>query len=162
LRPVFLPAALLGLAFVLQTTGISFPLFGAGRVVPESDTMPVELLPELQEFARSNPPGTPIFNEMTFGGFLIYYAPQLRVFIDDRCELYGDEGLLAYALALTERPEQIEEWQRQYGFVLALTVRGSNFDRFLRGAVDWEVIRETESATLFRRRDLTSGHRPKE
>ena len=39
------------------------------------------------------PPGTRIFCEYAYGGFLIYHAPGYRVFIDDRCELFGDEFL---------------------------------------------------------------------
>ncbi len=56
-------------------------------------------LPELQALQNSRPQGTPIFNDMLFGGFLMYHTPGLRVFIDDRCELYGDEFLFQYVKA---------------------------------------------------------------
>ena len=36
---------------------------------------------------------------MLFGGFLIYHTPGFRVFIDDRCELYGDEFMVKYVKA---------------------------------------------------------------
>jgi hypothetical protein len=65
----------------------------------------VELLPDLQAYEKNHPPGTPIFNEMLYGGFLIYYTPHLRIFIDDRCELYGDEGLLALHTRFWRRPK---------------------------------------------------------
>jgi hypothetical protein len=43
-------------------------------------------------YEGEHPDGTPIFNEVLFGGFLIYLTLGLRVFIDDRCELYGYAG----------------------------------------------------------------------
>ena len=110
------------------------------------------LLPDLQELTRGRPPGTPIFNDMSFAGFLIYYTPDLRVFIDDRCELYGDEGLLDYAHAYFEDPAQVDRWQKQYGFEMALVATGSGFDRYLRTASNWEVVRQTAPATLYRRK----------
>jgi len=48
---------------------------------------PIELLPELQAIEKSCPRGTPIFNDMLFGGFLMYHTLGFRVFIDDRYEL---------------------------------------------------------------------------
>jgi hypothetical protein len=75
----------------------------------------------------------------------------LRVFIDDRCELYGDEGLLAYAEALEHDPARVERWASESGFDLALTATGSGFDRYLRQAHGWTLVRETEPACLYRR-----------
>ena len=88
---------------------------------------------------------------MVFGGFLIYHTPGLRVFIDDRCELYGDEGLLAYVEALERDPARLDRWAREYGFELALTETGSGFDRYLRQSRGWVLVRETAAASLFRR-----------
>jgi hypothetical protein len=110
----------------------------------------MELLPELRKAECREPAGTPIFNEMLFGGFLIYHTPGLRVFIDDRCELYGDDDLMAYALALRDDPSQVSRWAERYGFNLALTRAGSKFDTYLRGA-GLTILGETKTATLFRR-----------
>src|SRR5262249_10298230 len=96
------------------------------------------------------PPGTPIFNEMLYGGFLIYYNPGLRVFIDDRCELYRDDGILEYVAAETD-PRKIDAWMRRYQFERALTNNGSGFDAYFRNAKDWKVIAMTDSATLYGR-----------
>jgi hypothetical protein len=52
---------------------------------------------------------------MVLGGFLIDYTPGLRVFIDDRCELYGDEWLLNYVHALESDPAQVERWRSNTG-----------------------------------------------
>jgi hypothetical protein len=66
---------------------------------------------------------------MLFGGFLIYHTPGLYVSIGDRCELYADEGLLAYMEALEHDPAQLDRWTRDDGFDLTLTATGSGFDR---------------------------------
>lgn len=114
----------------------------------DSKYWPTELLPELKEFENLHPPGTPIFNEMKMGGFLIFYTPRLRVFVDDRCELYGDDFLLQL---FQSDPAMIENWAKQYGFEMALTDSGSNFDHYLRGAKGWQLVKQTAAGSLYRR-----------
>ena len=41
-------------------------------------------------FLRRNPVGGPLYNDFTWGGFLIFYMPQYPVSIDGRTDLYGD------------------------------------------------------------------------
>lgn len=109
---------------------------------------PVSFLPVLQEYEESHPAGTPVFNDMLFGGFLIYFTPDLRVFIDDRCELYGDDRLLAYVDA---KPREFKAWEKQFGFDMALVKSEWSFDRYLKGAEGWDVVKQTSAATLYRR-----------
>lgn len=148
-RPAILPVALVLMAVALQTLAVPLPVMGRGWAKFDPWEWPVELLPELREYERSHPPGTPIYNPMNFGGFLIYYTPGLRVFIDDRCELYGDEQLLANDHAETEDPKMIDRWARQYGFDAALTITNSPLDWYLRQTSDWAVVRQTATATLY-------------
>ena len=75
----------------------SFNITGHGLARLDPGHWPVELLPDLKRYEETQPPGTPIMNDMLFGGFLIFYTPRLQVFVDDRCELYGDQFLLNYA-----------------------------------------------------------------
>src|SRR5262249_41385486 len=89
------------------------------------------------------------FNEMLFGGFLIYYTPGLRVFIDDRCELYGDQGLLDYADACFRDPAAIERWRQAYGFDTALAIKDSAFDHYFQNAPGWRLTQRTESGSLY-------------
>jgi hypothetical protein len=155
IRPALIPAGVVLAALVLQLAGARVPILGRGWARLDPRYWPVDLLPELRAYEREHSQGTPIFNEMLFGGFLIYHTPGLRVFIDDRCELYGDEGLLAYAEALERDPGQLDRWAREFGFDLALIATGSGFDRHLRQAGGWTLVRETEAACLYRR-----GSRP--
>jgi hypothetical protein len=155
-RPALIPLGLVITALLLQLAGARVPVFGRGWAALDRRQWPVDLLGELRAYERDHSEGTPIFNEMLFGGFLIYHTPRLRVFIDDRCELYGDDGLMAYADAIERNPGQLDVWARTYGFDLALTANGSGFDRYLRHAPGWRLVRQTSAASLHRR-DASSG-----
>jgi hypothetical protein len=42
-------------------------------------------------FLRQNPPPGPLYNDLDWGGFLIWYMPNYPVAIDGRNDLYGDQ-----------------------------------------------------------------------
>lgn len=146
-----LPALMVGTCFALQVANLSLPVFGHGWMQMDADYWPMAVIPELDTYADERGTGAPIFNEMLYGGFLIEFAPRLSVFIDDRCELYGDEHLRRYEAALLGDDAQIAAWTDDPAVGLALVVRGSPFDRFLRSSPKWGVLRETPSATLLRK-----------
>ncbi len=150
------PAARLALrgslgAVLLLALGASRP-FGPGddRWVRFAPTRwPVELRGELARIQQAEPPGTPIFNDMAFGGFLIYHAPRLRVFIDDRCELYGGPFLEEYDDARRGAPARIDSWRRRFGFRYALVESNTPFDRYLAHHPDWAQLGRTRVAALY-------------
>ena len=146
-----IPLALLLATATLQTIGVTAPVVGRGWAQLDATHWPVDLLPDLQRYEREHPDGTPVFNDMLFGGFLIYHTPGLRVFIDDRCELYGDERLEAYAAAMGQDSSLIDHWARQYGFEIALVAPGSAFDSHFSHAPGWELQARSPAATLYRR-----------
>lgn len=111
---------------------------------------PVELQPELLRY----PSGTRILNELNLGGFLILFAPRTRIFIDDRCELYGEKRLRDYDLSARGNAEQLLRWAEQYECTLALALCGSPFDHRLRNELStWQLVAECNAASLFVRRD---------
>ncbi len=146
------PTALVGVVVLLQVARVPVPVFGSGWARLDPDHWPVGLLADLEAIERSHPDGTGIYNEMLFGGFLIYQTPGLRVFIDDRCELYGNERLEQYRQAIHGETRWFGEWADEYGFEIALSVTGSTFDRWLGQSGDWQAVRVTKPATLYRRR----------
>lgn len=146
-----IPAILFVVCLGLQMSSVSVPIFGRNWAHLDRTFLPVDLLPDLRNYEKERGPGTPVFNEMLFGGVLIYHTPGLQVFIDDRCELYGDAGLMKIIEAQELQPERIDEWARQYGFDRALTITGSSFDRWLRQASSWSLERETPAASWHRR-----------
>jgi hypothetical protein len=108
----------------------------------------VGLLPELQDYAKSHKEGARIFNDYLMGGFLIFYAPRLRVFIDDRCELYGDKFMLT---VFNAPGRTIEDWSKQYGFDIALTQEGSQYHNYLKLAPGWRLVKQTAAGSLYRK-----------
>jgi hypothetical protein len=151
-RAALLPAGLVAAALVLQVTRVPLPLVGAGWARLDPDHWPVGLLPELRRWENAEPGGTPIFNEYALGGFLIYATPGFRVFIDDRCEVYGDRGLAEYARAeWRDTAEVMADWERRYRFDYALTWRGSRFDRHCEQSDGWVLVGRTSGACFYRR-----------
>ena len=151
-----LPLLLVVATMLLQATGVRAPVVGRGWAKWDPASWPVDLLPELERINNDNPEGTPIFNDMAFGGFLIYHTPRLRVFIDDRCALYGSEFLRQVDHARREDPAAIDRWQQQYGFRYALVQTDTDryemkFDRYLKASEQWRMIRWTPVATLYER-----------
>jgi hypothetical protein len=139
-------------AIGIQVAGIRLPVVGRDWARFDPASWPVGLLPQIEEINRSSADGTPIFNDMNFGGFLIYHAPRLRVFIDDRCPLYGTEFFTAYDNARRENPAELDRWQRQYGFHYALVETDGQFDHHLAGDGAWTRLGRSPAATLYWRR----------
>ena len=157
--PAILPVGVVLLAVVLQGAGVRAPLVGRGWVRLDPEHWPVELLPELRQAARENPGGARIFNDLLFGGFLIYYTPGLEVFIDDRCELYGDDWLSQFAEAMNRDPARIQGWIERYDCRYALVQSGSGFDRYLGRSPLWIAWKRSDVATLYRREPDDAGGR---
>lgn len=155
-KALVLPAVLVVGGLVVQAHGWQVPYLGRGWLHVDPGLFPVELLPLIEQHSQ---PGDAIFNDLAYGGFLIYHAPQLRIFLDDRCELYGDRFLTMYFDANTAYREasqedlpqldQLERWADQYGFRLALVMKTSGFDRYLASQPEhWTKLGETEGRYL--------------
>jgi len=161
-RWLALPLAVVATALTIQMAGLRVPVIGRGWVRFDEARWPLALRPDLKAIAASgSAAGVPIFNDMQFGGFLIYHEPHLQVFIDDRCPLYGTEFLRAYVRAWREDPAQIERWQRQYGFRYALVESGKTaetgktggrFDAYLSTAPGWSLVGRCDAAALYEHR----------
>jgi hypothetical protein len=152
-RPALLPIGVVVIALLLQVQRISVPVVGHGWARLDTTYWPVELLPQLRAYQNSRQGGTPIFNEYLHGGFLIYQTPGFRVFVDDRCELYGDQWLKDYVHAEeAETAKYLREWERTYPeFDLALTRTSSGFDTYFATSPEWALVQQTEAATLYQR-----------
>jgi hypothetical protein len=92
-----------------------------------------------------------VFNDMRFGGYLIYSVPGTRVYIDDRCELYGDAALRRYHEILA-RPELFEGLAASDEIDLALIRRGSRLDRRLEADPGWRPLASDPVGSLYERR----------
>jgi hypothetical protein len=158
-RAAILPLAVVFLASMLQATGARVPVLGRGWVQLDPQQWPIDVLPELRREEQEHPEGSRIFNDFLYGGFLIYFTPGLKVFIDDRCELYGDEWLTEYSDAMQSDPKRIDRWLEMYNFSYALVARRSTFDRYLEQGSGWAVVKRTDSAVLYERRIVKKTER---
>jgi hypothetical protein len=126
LRPMLVPAAAVLAAFGLQLGRVNLPVVGAGWARLDPEVVPTDLTAGLTAYAAAVPPGTPVFNDANLGGYLIYHTPSLRIFMDDRCELYGDDWIRRYAEVLGSPPDEagraFEGWAAEYGFARAVVV----------------------------------------
>lgn len=150
LRPVLLPALLVCVTLVSQRSAVSAPVVGSGWAQLDAELWPVELRPALRSLSETT--GVRLFNEYSFGGFIIFFAPPLPVFIDDRCELFLEDGLLeAYGKAYGGDRRVLEGWDQRYRFTHALTRPGSAFDGFFAGRPGWKRLGRCPSAHLYER-----------
>ncbi len=155
---LIVPVALIGIAIVCQLGRISVPVIGHGWAHLDERIWPVELLDELREHQYDRPGGSHIFNEYAYGGFLIYYAPGYRVFVDDRCELYGDRWLAEFVAGIDIAPgAYIAEWEKRYGrfdFALVRTNPPGHeptVDNYFQNAPGWKELKRTNTATFYQR-----------
>jgi hypothetical protein len=145
---LIMTAPLLGAAIWLEHVG-PLPLIGAGWARPTPRVWPGELIGPLTAYANEQHDGTPVFNEPILGGFLIYNCPTLRIFIDGRCELYGEAFLRDFVAAWRD-PSLVGQWQQEFGFRAALIEADSPLRSYFEKGGQWRLVAETPSAVFYR------------
>lgn len=156
------------------------PGLSRGWVELDRHHWPLDLIAPLKHEARKHP--VRIFNDDLYGGFLIYFVPEIPVFLDDRCELFAADLLPKFARAYQVQPaeqppfpsaaieqqrldarrdragRQLDDWIRAFDLNLALTRSDGAFAMHLRRLPDWELVAETktpkpgQAVSLFRRK----------
>lgn len=156
------PVALVAGAFALQSLRVEAPVVGAGWARLDPNYVPSDMTKEVTAYAASVAPGTRIFNDANLGGYLIYHAPTLKIFMDDRCELYGDEWIRTYSDTLGRPPEQLgpvfEGWAERYQFDRAIVMTNppalekASIERYLLSVPDkWREVSRGKRAVMFER-----------
>lgn len=151
------------IALTLQLNRVAVPVVGHGWARLDPDFIPTDLTSEMQAYAASVPPGTHVFNDANLGGYLIYHTPSLKIFMDDRCELYGDDEIRYYSDTLGMPPEQLgprfEEWAARLHFDRALVMTQPDqakekppLERYLLGSPEkWREVARGKRAVIFER-----------
>jgi hypothetical protein len=122
-----------------------------GLAQVQSEVAPLAVLPALQAWAQAHP-GARLWNDANFGGFLMYYLPQVPIAFDDRCELFTDQELWIYLTVAQREPSRIEELSRQLGCALLLVEAEQALDRYLQSAPAWRLVQRGTSAVVYERR----------
>ena len=145
---LIMTAPLFAAAIWLKHVG-PLPLIGAGWARPTPRVWPEGLIGPLTAFADEHRDGTPVFNEPILGGFLIYNFPKLRVFIDGRCELYGEAFLQDFVTAWGD-PSRVGQWQEEFGFRAALIEADSPLRSYFDKSGQWRLVAEAPAAVFYR------------
>ena len=161
-KPVLLPVLLSALVAVVvsvgcQWSGITVPLLGKGCARLDPSLWPTELHDDLKRLEPKAGAPNRLFCEYIYGGYAEYHAPGYKVFVDDRCELFGDAWLVEFVKAdETDTAAAMERWQAEWGrwdyALTTTTARDQGFDWFFRTSPEWELVRRTDTASLYRRR----------
>ncbi len=149
-RPAAIPAALVLCATILQVTGAPVPIVGANRSRPDPAYWPVEATEALRRYMAEHPTERHVFNDMRFGGYLMYHLPQARIYIDDRCELYADPGLRRY-VELRKHPDRMAGVADYENVHLALVQTRSPLVRYFTDSPGWTQLHQDRTASLYRR-----------
>ena len=124
------------------------PLIGSGWATHDPQHWPADVLADLK--ANEPKPGEPnkLFNAGYIdGGFVIYHAPGYKVFVDDRCELFGGPWLKEFVEAQDAPRRRSAKWEAQYGpFDFALTRTGTPFDDWFENSPAWRPVRAVRPA----------------
>ena len=157
-----IPAIVVLLASTLQANRIAAPVIGSGWARLDPNFVPVDLNDPVAKYAASVPSGTHIFNDANLGGYLIYHAPRLKIFMDDRCELYGDDWIEHYSDTLglppAELGQEFERWRKLYHFDHALIMTNPpekekpSIERYLlEHPEEWREVARGKRAVMFER-----------
>jgi hypothetical protein len=141
-------------SFALQVARVPVPVIGSGWATHTEKRWPVEVLDAMK--ANEPKPGEPnhLFNDYIDGGFAIYHTPGYKVFVDDRCEVFGGPWLVEFVNAGRKgTAKAMEKWQTEYGrFDFALTRPDTGFDDYFQTAPGWECVKRGKHAAFYKRR----------
>ncbi len=150
---LWLPVALVALSFSLQVARLPVPVIGSGWAKHAPENWPLDVLDVLKEHEPREGAPNKLFNSgYSDGGFVIYHAPGYRVFVDDRCEVFGGPWLKAFVEAQADPAPAFADWEQKHGpFDFALTRTGTPFDVLFRQRPGWVLVKESPTATFYRR-----------
>lgn len=151
----WLPVAVVLVALALQVARVPVPVVGSGWALHDSAHWPVDVLDVLK--AHEPKPGDPhnkLFNAGYIdGGFVIYHAPGYKVFVDDRCEVFGGPWLMEFVATQKAPAAALAQWDEKYGpFDFALTRTDTPFDDWFKASPAWRAEKVTPTATFYTRR----------
>lgn len=149
-RPLLIPVMLVLMALTLQSNGIRCPLIGAGWCRLDAQYWPVEATNALHRHIAEHPDDRRVFNDMRYGGYLIYQAADAAIYIDDRCELHREPGLLRY-VEIQKDPQLMKGLAAYHDIHLALVQTRSPMAKFLAESPDWIELHRDSTASLYHR-----------
>jgi hypothetical protein len=128
--------------------GISHIPSSATLHAAESRYFPVAALPDLNTHCANQH----VFNRYEWGGYLIWNARDIPVFLDSRTDIFEHHGVLLDYLKVTNFNDSFAILDR-YRIGCVLLDRNSELVYMLRHSREWKVQYEDQTATLIVRAD---------
>ncbi len=120
---------------------------------PQLSTGIVEQYPVLAlHHLISIPPGARVLNDYDWGGYLIWNARQMPVFVDSRVDIFEYSGTFADYLDIIGVKNSLE-LLRKHDIHYVLFARQTALTYLLRNSTGWKVVYEDNVAVLFERKD---------
>jgi hypothetical protein len=149
-RPAF-NAILIGII----ATGVVF-LFPSRRAL---DAQADSEYPRLAaQYLANHPVRGTLLNEYGWGGYLIWAAPQNRVFIDGRADVYEYGGVLADDMRMVRVEPNTMQLLRKYDIRTCLLRRDAALGTALSFAPGWQRVYEDQVAAVYVRTPLAAAH----
>jgi hypothetical protein len=104
-------------------------------------------------FLRSHPVQDPVFNTYNYGGYLVAYLPEHKVFIDGRGDLYELEGVMADYLQAAKLKPAAFSILEFYGVKTILLERGEPLEIALEELPGWKRVYADDVAVILERAD---------
>jgi len=109
------------------------------------------------EYLRAHPVPSGLFNDNHWGGFLIWsLAPQNKVFIDGRFDIYEYAGVLADYISITHAGQNAPVLLRKYGIKACLLYHEAPLAGMLAASRDWEKAYVDDHSVIFLRKGADS------
>ncbi len=100
--------------------------------------------------------GTRLYNEYGDGGFLLWWLPDQKIFIDGRMPAWrlGDRWILYDYVALTTSDPPPLGVLDKYGVDWGLVKKDSGLAQALRGRAEWEAVYDDQKVVIFVKRAI--------
>jgi hypothetical protein len=138
---------------LLLLLALAVAILGIGRAVAKQPGVEAQEFPAAAvDFIRDQKPEQPIYNEYTWGGYLIWRLyPEYRVYIDGRADVYGD-GLINEFLQVKDGKTAWREPLDNHGIRTVLVKPDAALASLLRQDGGWKrVFEDKQSVILIRR-----------
>ncbi len=141
-------AVVVALLAVCAITGTAVPGVALAEAGPAAERYSAGAM----AYLREHPPDGPIFNALRFGGQLIHEVPELRVFIDDRFGLYGEEFIQEYIATVSKPDERLGSLLDRGRFDIAVVAAVGAPANWLSASPQWTEAYRDAVAAVYRRR----------
>ncbi|MCL7971820.1 MAG: hypothetical protein M8866_06990, partial [marine benthic group bacterium] len=130
---------------------LALVLAANGPLAPRAKFSPFTFPVEMMSGAGSEQSGN-IFNEMEWGGYLLYDHPEIAIFLDGHADFFGEQLVREY-MTVRQGYAGWGEILDRYGVDWTLTRRAAPVNQLLELSPEWELVEGDGVSALYRRID---------